>query len=62
MKNEAQAAREILLKNGWAHILSSTGNQKTGEYGLLFARRENGAKVRFWLNNETAKLVLADLI
>jgi hypothetical protein len=62
MTNEAKAAREILIQNGWAHILSSTGNQKTGEYGLLFSRRENGAKVSFWLNNESAKLVLADLV
>lgn len=62
MTNEAKAAREVLVKNGWSHVLSSTGNQKTGEYGLLFARRENGLKIRFWLNNESAKLVLAHLI
>ena len=48
-------AKSILLASGWAHILSSTGNKSTGEYGLLFSK--NGEK--FWLNNLTIASVLA---
>lgn len=49
------AAKTILLAAGWTHILSSTGNKSTGEYGLLFTK--NGEKL--WLNNLTIPAILA---
>ena len=48
-------AKNILINTGWVHILSSTGNKSTGEYGLLFTK--NGEKL--WLNNLTIPTVLA---
>jgi len=48
-----QQIKTALIAAGWNYILSTTGNQSTGEYGLLFTK--DG--IKFWLNNKSRPIV-----
>lgn len=48
-----QQLKTALIAAGWTYVLSTTGNQSTGCYGLLFTK--DGAN--FWLNDKTKNAI-----
>ena len=58
-RTKLNEAKTILQANGWTHTLSSPGNKATGEYGLLFIKRDGDNVRKVWLNIDTLSGILA---